>query len=264
MHPVGLHAWLFDLDGVLTDTASVHVVAWKDVFDELLERLGQPLFDPVHDYVRYVDGKPRAAGVRDFLASRGITLPEGERDDDPQADTVQGVGRRKNARFLELLATDGVATFPSSIAFVRALRDGGRCTAVVSASENCVPVLVAAGIGGLFHVIVDGAVAEREHLAGKPAPDTFLHAAELLGIRPDEAAVVEDAPAGVAAGRAGGFAYVVGIARRATGAELLDAGAHVVVADLGDFSALLEMMREAPHGARGLHVAAAPRLIVPG
>jgi beta-phosphoglucomutase family hydrolase len=243
VHPVGLHGWLFDLDGVLTDTASVHVVAWKDIFDELLERLDQPPFDPVHDYVRYVDGKPRAAGVRDFLASRGIVLPEGGESDDPQADTVAGVGRRKNARFLELLSKNGVATFPSSIAFVRALRDAGRCTAVVSASENCVPVLVAAGIGGLFHVIVDGAVAEREHLAGKPAPDTFLHAAGLLGIRPDEAAVVEDAPAGVAAGRAGGFAYVVGIARRATGAELLEAGAHVVVADLGDFAALLEMMR---------------------
>jgi beta-phosphoglucomutase family hydrolase len=234
---VDLDAWLFDLDGVLTDTARVHAAAWKETFDEFLARRAgggdYRAFDPVEDYERYVDGKPRYDGVRDFLASRGIVLAEGRRSDPPDRETVSGVGNRKNALVLERLA-GMVTVFPGSVALVKQLRAAGRRIAVVSASENCAAVLAAAHITDLFDVVVDGNVAREQHLQGKPAPDTFLYAATQLGARPSRAAVVEDAPAGVTAGHAGGFALVVGVARRANTEALTRAGADVVVADLSE------------------------------
>lgn len=247
MHPLQLRGWLFDLDGVLTDTARVHVEAWKETFDELLGRLsssdqaGRP-FDPVSDYERYVDGKPRRDGVRDFLAARGIVLAEGGPEDASDTDSVWGVGKRKNARFLELLEEQGVETFPGSARLVRELVRAGRFTGVVSASENCRAVLDACGLRPLFHVVVDGQLAVEHRLAGKPAPDTYLFGASALQLAPVHVAVVEDAPAGVAAGRAGGFGYVVGVARRAHAGELLAAGADVVVHDLADFEGLFALL----------------------
>lgn len=235
-----VEGWLFDLDGVLTDTARVHVAAWKAVFDEVLERLasdsGTPFvpFDPVGDYERYVDGKPRYDGVRDFLGSRGLVLPEGERTDPPDRLTVSGVGNRKNELVLEKLAHGDVEVFGSSVTLVESLRAAGRRTAVVSASENCIAVLESVGIVDLFDAIVDGVVARERHLRGKPAPDTFLFASAQLGTPPARSAVVEDAPAGVAAGRDGGFGTVIGVARRASPDELTRAGADIVVSDLGE------------------------------
>jgi beta-phosphoglucomutase family hydrolase len=232
-----LEAWLFDLDGVLTDTASVHDAAWKATFDELLSRravAGVPFtpFDPVADYEQFVDGEPRLDGVRSFLLSRGIHLPEGGPDDGPDCDTVMGVGHRKNDLLLGMLAEGGVKAFPGSVTLVRALRAAGRRLAVVSASENCAAVLDAAGIADLFDLRVDGRVASEQGLAGKPAPDTYLFAARELGVEPKRAAVVEDAPAGVASGRAGHFGVVVGVRRGATADELVRSGADVVVSDL--------------------------------
>ena len=240
MNPVGtgIDAWLFDLDGVLTDTARVHAQAWKETFDELLaERSPDGSFAPFDmaaDYERLVDGKPRADGVRDFLASRGITLPEGDPSDGPEQRTVFGVGDRKNALVLARLTAGGVTVFAGSVAFVRAVRRAGHRTAVVSASANCAAVLRAGGISDLFDVEVDGVVAAAQHLAGKPAPDTFLYAARQLGVEPARAAVVEDAVAGVSAGRAGRFGLVVGVARRAGPEALRAAGADVVVGDLAE------------------------------
>jgi beta-phosphoglucomutase family hydrolase len=247
LQPVELRGWLFDLDGVLTDTARVHVEAWKDTFDEVLEHLALPgdagrPFDAVEDYERYVDGKAREDGVRDFLFSRGVVLDDGEPGDPPDRLTVRGVGNRKNGRFLELLEETGVDVFPGSVRLVRRLVDTGRCTGVVSASENCGRILEASGLSGLFYVVVDGVVARRRRLPGKPAPDTFLFGAAALGLQPSEVAVVEDAPAGVAAGRAGGFGYVVGVARRASSSALLEAGADVVVRDLTEFGELIELL----------------------
>jgi len=252
VHPLELRGWLFDLDGVLTDTARVHVEAWKTTFDELLGQLAESEeqrrpFDPVADYERYVDGRSRADGVRGFLASRGITLPEGTHDDPPDRRTVWGVGNRKNADFLRLLDEGGVEVFPGSARLVRALVEGGRCTGVVSASENCRAVLDAGGLAGLFWVVVDGVVALEQRLAGKPAPDTFLYGATVLGLDPATVAVVEDAPAGVAAGRAGAFGYVVGVARRASPDELVQAGADVVVRDLAEFAELMDMLAQWGH-----------------
>jgi beta-phosphoglucomutase family hydrolase len=249
MQPGELRGWLFDLDGVLTDTARVHAEAWKRTFDALLERRREAggegslrPFDPVTDYERHVDGMARSDGVRAFLASRGITLSEGDVHDPADAETVEGVGRAKNALFLKLVEEQGIDVFPESRRLVRALVEAGRCTGVVSASENCRAVLRAGRLGGLFHVVVDGVVARRQHLAGKPAPDTFLYGAAQLQLDPEAVAVVEDAPAGVAAGRAGGFGYVVGVARRARPEELLDAGADVAVTDLGDFAELFDLL----------------------
>jgi beta-phosphoglucomutase family hydrolase len=236
----GFDAWLFDLDGVLTDTAKVHVAAWKQVFDELIARRASAsgstptFFDPISDYELYVDGKPRYDGVRDFLASRGIVLPEGDRNDPPELETMCGVGNHKNDLVLELLARGQVQVFESSVVLVRCLREARCLTAVVSASENCRAVLDAAGITDLFDAEVDGLVAREMHLRGKPSPDTFLHAAGLLGVEAAHAVVVEDAPAGVNAGRAGNFGKVVGVARRASGSALTEAGADVVVHDLGE------------------------------
>ena len=204
--PEHVRACLFDLDGVLTRTAAVHAAAWKEMFDDYLRtrvrRSSGPFvaFDPVLDYDTYVDGKPRADGTRSFLTSRGIELPEGAPDDPPDAETVQGLGNRKNAIVLRRIREEGVQIYDGSIRYVRAARAAGLRLAVVSSSKNCAGVLVAAGIADLFDTRVDGRTAERDHLAGKPAPDLFLAAARALGIRPAHAAVFEDALVGVAAG----------------------------------------------------------------
>ncbi len=233
-------ACLFDLDGVLTETASVHAAAWKRAFDGFLreraERGGEAFveFDADVDYNRYVDGKPREDGVRSFLASRGIELPEGEDGDPPEAETVRAVGNRKNALVLELLRRDGVQPFPGSVRFVEAAREAGLRRAVVSSSANCQAVLEAAGIADLFEQRIDGVLAKRERLPGKPAPDTYLAGARALGVEPQQAAVFEDALSGVAAGRAGGFGYVVGVDRVGQAAALSENGASVVVTDLAD------------------------------
>jgi len=238
--PDGTRGCLFDLDGVLTKTAKVHDAAWKQMFDDFLRdwsrRTGQPFvpFDPVADYDKYVDGKPRLDGTRSFLASRGIELPDGSEDDPPQAQTVHGLSNRKNQIVLERIRTDGVEAYEGSVRYVRAVRDAGLRRAVVSSSANAHDVLVAAGIEDLFEVRIDGVVAEREHLHGKPAPDTFLAGARALGLEPRAAAVFEDALAGVAAGRAGGFGCVIGVDRVGQADELREHGADVVVADLAE------------------------------
>ncbi|MFI9643281.1 HAD family hydrolase [Micromonospora sp. NPDC051925] len=238
--PGHVTACLFDLDGVLTQTARVHNAAWKQTFDDLLRRhaeaSGVPFrpFDPGPDYHRYVDGKPRADGVRSFLASRGITLPEGSPDDPPGADTVNGVGNRKNVVLLDRIHHDGVEAYPGSVAYLKAAEQAGLRRAVVSASANCRDVVAAAGLEPLLEVRVDGLVARAEGLRGKPHPDTFLAAAELLGVAPADAAVFEDALAGVAAGRAGDFGHVVGVDRAGQADELRAHGADVVVTDLAE------------------------------
>jgi beta-phosphoglucomutase family hydrolase len=236
--PDHVRACLFDLDGVLTDTASVHAAAWKATFDDFLSQhasgdAARP-FDIATDYREYVDGKPRADGVRSFLASRGITLPEGSSDDPPDADTVHGLGNRKNEMLLHKLRTEGVRVFEGSVRFVRAVREAGLKTAVVSASANTPEVLRAAKIEDLFDTRVDGVVAASRHLAGKPAPDTYLAAAEMLGVEPAAGSVYEDALAGVAAGRAGAFGYVVGVDRVGQADGLRAAGADIVVEDLSE------------------------------
>ena len=236
--PDGISACLFDLDGVLTQTAKIHAAAWQEMFDAFLHerarrrasRFGP--FEPA-DYAEHVDGKLRQDGVRAFLASRGIALPEGEVDDPPTAETVHGLGNRKNELVLELIRRDGVEVYDGSVRFVEAARDGGR-RAVVSASKNCREVLAAAGIDGLFEIRVDGVVAEQRGLRGKPAPDTFLAAAETLAIHPANAAVFEDAVAGVAAGRAGSFGWVVGVDRIGHADALRREGADRVVSDLAE------------------------------
>jgi beta-phosphoglucomutase family hydrolase len=238
--PDGVRACLFDLDGVLTETASVHAAAWKEMFDSFLQHWAaehhQPFvpFDQHDDYDQYVDGKPRLDGVRDFLASRGIHLPEGTPDDDVSSDTVNGLGRRKNDLVLRRIHQDGVAAYPGSVAYVRAARDAGLLRAVVSSSNNTRDVLAAAHIEDLFQEIVDGVVAEREKLRGKPAPDTYLAGARLLGVKPSAAAVFEDALAGVESGRAGHFGYVVGVDRVGQAEALKEHGAERVVEDLGE------------------------------
>jgi beta-phosphoglucomutase family hydrolase len=238
--PPEIEACLFDLDGVLTQTAKVHAAAWKTTFDEFLRRRAQERderfreFDAVRDYDEHVDGKPRYEGVRSFLDSRNIDLPQGAPSDPPQADTIDGLGNRKNELVLELIERDGVQAYEGSVRFVRAARDAGLRRAVVSSSTNCRDVLVAVGILDLFEVIVDGVVAEHEHLAGKPAPDTFLAAARKLGVQPAHAAVFEDALAGVEAGRAGSFGLVVGVDRVGQAGALKHHGADVVVKDLAE------------------------------
>jgi len=231
-------ACLFDLDGVLTQTAQVHAAAWKQAFDEFLcahsAAAGEPFvpFDPVRDYDEHVDGKPRANGVRSFLASRGIKLPEGDDEDPPTDTTVHGIGNRKNEIFIQLLRRQRVATYDGSVRYVRAARSRGFETAVVSSSRNCREVLEAAGIADLFDVRIDGVLAAEAHLAGKPAPDTYLAAARALSVEPARAAVFEDALAGVEAGRAGHFGYVVGVDRVGQAALLCRHGADIVVNDL--------------------------------
>ena len=236
--PTGVRACLFDLDGVLTQTAKVHAAAWKEMFDSYLHERSATSgerfvpFDPFMDYDDYVDGKPRYDGVRSFLSARGIALPEGEETDPPDAETVAGLGNRKNEIVLRMIRHDGVEAYEGSVRYVRAARAAGLARAVVSSSSNCREVLVAAGIDDLFEQRIDGVVAERDHLKGKPAPDTFLAGARALGVLPKQAAVFEDALAGVAAGRAGGFAYVVGVDRVGQAGALREHGADVVVSDL--------------------------------
>jgi beta-phosphoglucomutase family hydrolase len=238
--PDRLQACLFDLDGALTKTAKVHAAAWKEMFDAYLReraaRTGERFrpFDAVTDYDEYVDGKPRTDGTRSFLSSRGIEISEGALEDPPQAETVHGLGTRKNEIVLRRIREDGVEAYQGSVRYVRAAGHAGLRRAVVSSSTNCLDVLVAAGIEDLFDVRVDGVVAERDHLRGKPAPDTFEAAARALGVAPGESAVFEDALAGVAAGRAGGFGFVVGVDRVGQAHALRAHGADVVVADLAD------------------------------
>ncbi len=238
--PDSITACLFDLDGVLTMTAEVHDEAWKQTFDAYLkqraERHGQKFepFDKVKDYDEYVDGLPRYDGVRNFLASRHIELPEGSPDDSPDKETVCGIGNRKNDLVLALIKRDGVEAYQGSVRFVKAARDAGLRRAVVSSSANCRDVLVAAGIEDLFEARIDGKVAEQQHLKGKPHPDTFLAGAKALGAPAALAVVFEDALAGVQAGRAGNFGFVVGVDRVGQARALREHGADVVVEDLSE------------------------------
>ena len=232
--PDPIRACLFDLDGVLTQTARVHAAAWKEMFDEYLReraaRSGEPVvpFDAVADYDEYVDGRPRYDGVRSFLVSRGIDASEA---------TIRLLGDRKNTLVVELIERDGVEAYDGSIRYVRAVRDSGLSRAVVSSSANTRAVLAAAQISDLFDVVIDGVTAELEHLHGKPAPDTFLAGAKAVGREPAEAAVFEDALAGVAAGSAGGFGLVVGVDRVGQRAALQAHGADIVVEDLAELLA---------------------------
>jgi len=238
--PDGVRGCLFDLDGVLTRTASVHAAAWKAMFDEFLAARSQDgggelaPFDAASDYDRYVDGRSRADGTRTFLASRGITLPEGSPTDAPGAPSVHGLGNRKNELVLAAMARDGVDVYPGSIDFVRAARRAGMGVAVVSSSVNAADVLDAAGIADLFDALVDGNVATQRHLAGKPSPALYLAGARALGLEPGRLVVVEDALAGVEAGRAGDFALVIGVDRVGQADELRAHGADVVVRDLSE------------------------------
>lgn len=238
--PDGVKACLFDLDGVITQTAKVHAAAWKEMFDgylrERAERTGAEFvaFDEVDDYDEYVDGKPRYEGVRSFLDSRGIDLPEGKESDPPDVESVDGLGNRKNEIVLGMIRDDGVQAYDGSVRYVHAAREAGLRRAVVSSSTNCRDVLIAAGIEDLFEERIDGVVAERDHLQGKPAPDTFLAGARALGVEPSQAAVFEDALAGVAAGRAGGFGCVIGVDRVGQADALREHGADIVVSDLAD------------------------------
>ena len=238
--PDGIRGCLFDLDGVLTKTARVHDAAWREMFDGYLrersERTGEPFvpFDPVADYEHFVDGKPRADGTRAFLESRGIRLAEGGPDDPPGAETVEGLSNRKNEILLRRIREDGVAAYPGSVRYVRAASGAGLRRAVVTSSANGRDVLASAGIGDLFEARIDGLTAGRAGLRGKPAPDTFLAGARALGLEPRAAAVFEDALAGVAAGRAGRFGFVVGVDRLGQAEALREHGADVVVADLAE------------------------------
>jgi beta-phosphoglucomutase family hydrolase len=233
-------AVLFDLDGVLTSTAKIHSSCWKTMFDDFLRHRAaerkepfQP-FDIDTDYKQYVDGKPRYEGVRSFLAARNILLAEGTPEDPPTAETVCGLGNRKDELVKAAIERGEVESYPGSVALVRRLREQGIRTAVVSSSNNCEQVLRAAGIHDLFEAQVDGLVAHKLGLPGKPAPDTFLEAARMLGVSPSRAVVVEDALAGVQAGRAGGFGLVVGVDREGSGDALRAQGADMVVMDLGE------------------------------
>ncbi|MEU9991449.1 beta-phosphoglucomutase family hydrolase [Streptomyces sp. NPDC048045] len=238
--PAHVRACLFDLDGVLTQTAKVHAAAWKEMFDGYLreraacEGTAFVPFDAVDDYDEYVDGRPREDGVRTFLAARGIRLPEGSPDDPPESETVNGLGTRKNDLVLRRIREEGVEPYEGSVRFVHAVRDAGLRRAVVSSSANCRDVLVAAGIEDLFDERIDGLVARERRLRGKPAPDTYLEAARALGTEPARAAVFEDALAGVEAGRAGRFGVVVGVDRVGQAAQLRAHGADVVVRDLAE------------------------------
>jgi beta-phosphoglucomutase family hydrolase len=234
--PVEIKACLFDLDGVVTRTAVVHAAAWKEMFDAFLrEREGEDFrpFDD-HDYDEYVDGLPRADGVRTFLASRGIELPDGNPDDPPGAETVHGLGNRKNTLVLEKIRTDGVEAYDDTLTYIRAARARGLRTAIVSSSANCRDVLRAIDAEDLFDVRIDGVVAAERHLPGKPHPDTFLAAAHDLGLDAPRSAVFEDALAGMDAGRAGGFGYVVGLDRVGQTDALYEHGADVVVKGLAE------------------------------
>jgi beta-phosphoglucomutase family hydrolase len=233
-------AVLFDLDGVLTDTASLHAKCWKQMFDEYLQQRaaqgGEAFcpFDLATDYRLHVDGKPRFDGVRDFLTSRGIQLPEGSPDDPPQVETVGGLGNRKNELINELIEDIGVEPYGGSVKLIQHLLHHGFKIAVVTSSQNCMTVLKAAKLDAFFEVQVDGNMIEAQQLAGKPAPDTFLIAAKLLGVEPIRTVVIEDAISGVQAGVNGNFGLVVGVARKGNAEELQHHGAHLVVNDPGE------------------------------
>ena len=233
-------AALFDLDGVVTKTARVHASAWQHLFNEYLQnysvRTGRPFrpFDIEHDYSVYVDGKPRYEGVKSFLDSRKITLPWGMPDDGPGEDTIYGLGKKKDGYFETYLKQSGVEVYEGTVQFLRVARDRGLKTAVVSSSRNCRQVVEAAGLTALFDTRVDGLETQRLHLRGKPAPDTFLEAARRLNVPPDQSIVIEDAQAGVAAGRAGGFGLVIGLDRRHQADALRQQGADIVATDLSD------------------------------
>jgi beta-phosphoglucomutase family hydrolase len=236
-------AILLDLDGVITDTASVHAACWKQMFDEyLLKRAtlrGEAFrsFEIATDYRLYVDGKPRFDGVRDFLISRGIQLPEGSMDDPPEAETVGGLGNRKNDLVNKIIEEKGVEPYEGSVKLIRQLRGQGFKIAVVTSSQNCTAVLKAVKLDDFFDVQVDGNVIHARQLRGKPAPDTFLMAAKLLGVEPARAVVIEDAISGVEAGSNGNFGLVIGVARKGNAEELQRHGAHLVVNDLGELVA---------------------------
>ncbi|MGI5951456.1 MAG: HAD family hydrolase [Brooklawnia sp.] len=227
-------AALFDLDGVLTPTTDIHMRAWTQMFNAFLAGRGdeEPFTDD--DYFAYVDGKPRYEGVASFLASRGIQLEYGEPDDAPTTETVAGLGNRKNQVFNQVLAEDGIAPYPGSMALIEALRTAGVPMAVVSSSRNAPAVLTAAGLTEFFGTVIDGNAAAELGLPGKPKPDTFLHAAWQLQVAPEECVVLEDALSGVEAARAGGFGLVVGVDRGAGADELASAGANLVIADCAE------------------------------
>ena len=238
--PDAIQACLFDMDGVITQTASVHDAAWKEMFDEFLRSWSaehdQPFvpFDPVNDYDEYVDGKPRLEGTKSFLESRGIELPQGTEGDKSGAPTIWGLSNKKNDLILEVLARDGVKVYEGSQRYLDAVRKAGLKTAIVSSSANTEAVLKAGGVSDLFDVRVDALVADARHLHGKPAPDTFLEAAKMLGVPAANATVFEDALAGVAAGRAGHFGFVVGVDRVGQAGQLRAHGADAVVKDLAE------------------------------
>jgi len=234
-------AVLFDLDGVLTDTSRVHAACWKKMFDEFLRKRAESRgeeFQPfliTEDYHLYVDGRLRSDGVREFLQSRNIILPEGDHDAPPDSETVFGLGNRKNDMVTAQMETEGIDVYSDAVAWVRLLRDQGFKTAVVSASSNCTTVLISAKILDLFDTIVDGNVAADQGLAGKPSPETFLKAAEQLGVDPKRAVVVEDAISGIQAGRSGGFGLVIGVARKENAEALAESGADIVVKRFDEF-----------------------------
>jgi len=227
---------LFDLDGVLTSTAELHRAAWKETFDAFLRGRAGAEFAPFTeaDYNNYVDGRPRYDGVREFLRSRDITLPEGSSDDPPDAETVHGVGNRKNDRVQQILAERGVNPYPGSVRYLEAARDAGLTIGVVTSSANGEAVLDAAGLSSFIQARIDGNVIAERNLRGKPAPDSFLAGAEALGVDKKDAAVFEDALSGVQAGRTGGFGYVVGVDRVGQAEALRTHGADIVVADLDE------------------------------
>ena len=233
-------AVLLDLDGVITNTATIHAACWKQMFDEYLQKRAKQAgeafrpFDLANDYRLYVDGKPRFDGVRDFLRSRGIELPEGSRDDPAELETVCGLGNRKNELVNEFIENKGVEPYEGSVKFIDQLRHDGFKIAVVTSSQNCTAVLKAAKLDAFFDARVDGDVMHERHLAGKPAPDTFLAAAKLLGTEPARSVVIEDALVGVEAGARGKFGLVIGVARKGNAKELAHHGAHLVVNDLSE------------------------------
>ncbi len=246
LSPRDFDAVSFDLEGVLTKTADIHAMPWKKLFERFLEQraaeTGEPFvpFDLDTDYRRYVDGKPRYDGVTAFLISRGVELPHGTSEDGPEAQSIQGLGNRKDQYFLEHLRQHGIETYEPSIALVRTLRAQEMKTAIVSSSNNCAEVLEVAGIAQLFDTRVDGVDTTRLHLQGKPAPDAFLEASRRLGTEPSRVVVVEDAIAGVEAGRAGQFGCVIGVDRSGHSQALREAGADVVLTNLGQVQVSVE------------------------
>jgi beta-phosphoglucomutase family hydrolase len=235
-------AVLFDLDGVITDTARLHAACWKKMFDEYLQKRAKQSgeafrpFGLATDYRLYVDGKPRFDGVRDFLTSRVIRLPEGTPDDPPERETVCGLGNRKNDLVNEIIEERGVESYEGSVRLIHQLRHDGFKIAVVTSSQNCTVVLKAAKLDGCFDAQVDGNAIETQQLAGKPAPDTFLLAARLVNVSPSRSVVIEDAISGVQAGLSGRFGLVIGVARKGNADELKRHGAHLVVTDLGELA----------------------------